>query len=85
MWTVVFLDRVAVKPRKWLPTFLRNVGNTSKTTRHHNPEDHSPHFHRTENLKSHTTRLMSFSKDFEVLSISVKGAVPDNIYKVAFS
>lgn len=34
-------------------SFLPDVGNRLKTTRSHNAEDHNPHFHRCDNIKSH--------------------------------
>jgi hypothetical protein len=41
-------------------TFLRIVSNhLQMSTRHHNPEQHDRHFHRSENLKSHRSFLFS--------------------------
>jgi hypothetical protein len=46
------LEIISSNPQDEGDTFPRDVGNHLPATQCHNPDDHNPHFHRRENIKS---------------------------------
>jgi hypothetical protein len=48
--------------------FLQKLVTTYKAKQHHNPENHNPHFHHHENLKSHPI-ILTFLSHFRLKTL----------------